>query len=294
MNLQNIRDQVNKSKIGVAIVQFPMTFIGKEEGTDLPIFKFGNGVNLPMTELGAGYISERFRQNTYAVCTRLFRDEKFEELAALTGSQYNPESKKYVAAFFNGAIVGIMSNYRPVPHGELLDKIQNAGLEDILSGWYLNQQELRVYLRLASTKSSGSLVYFRISNGHSGHSALKYYATIKVDNYEWGMPLTIRRRHLSRVNLAMESIKGALAEIQSLKIEDRLVSTKIKAVRDFFAGREMTVRQEALLLQVLDTKPANASEFVASMGVYASTVGYSSAVHGLLDPLVESIVKSAV
>lgn len=289
--LSTIREATDKAKIGIAVVQFPMTFTGKDG--DLPVFKFGNGVNLPLTELGAGYISERFRQNTYAACTRLFRDEKYDELAALTGTQYVETSKKFIAAYYQGAIVGLMSNYRPVPHSELLDKVQDAGLADILYSWRLDQQELRLYLSLRSKKSWGSLVHFRISNGHSGHSALKYYATVKVDNYEWGMPLTIKRRHLSRVNLAVESITGALEEIQALKIEDRLSHTSMKVVRDFFTGREMTVRQEGLLLQIYDTKPAHAGEFVASMGVYASTVGYSSAVHGLLNPLIDSIVKSA-
>lgn len=284
--LNDIRIGTEAAKISVKPVQFPMVYVGKNDG-ERPRFSFANGVEYQVAELGAGYLSERFKQNKYAACTKLYRDELFADLAGLTSQA---DDQTYQAAFYDDAIVGIMSNYNPVPHVELLDLVESSGLADQIAWWNLHPTGLEIGIRInAVATKSGLMAALRIENGHSGHYALKYGATVRVNDYEWTAPLGGKRRHLSKVQLAVSQLTAAMEQVSDMKMEDRLkVMTISEALAIIVKEVDQTVRQERLLMTVMDTKPTNASELVATLGVYASTVGYSAAVHGLLDPVLEA------
>ena len=129
-----------------------------------------------------------------------------------------------VAALYEGAIVGLMSNYVPVPHKELLDMIKDAGLADRIIHWNLSVTGLRVdiSLRSAVEETRNKLIAaLSIDNGHSGHYALRYRAAVRVDDFEWRLPLSGKRRHLSKVHLAVANFSASLDQVQDLRIEDK-------------------------------------------------------------------------
>ena len=288
--IDTIVSAVKAANISTAQVQFPMTYTGKTDDQDRPIFHFANDVDFPMLEIGAGYLHERFKATPYSAFTKLFRDAKFEFMSTYT----TQSADVMVAALYEGAIVGLMSNYVPVPHKELLDMIKDAGLADRIIHWNLSVTGLRVdiSLRSAVEETRNKLIAaLSIDNGHSGHYALRYRAAVRVDDFEWRLPLSGKRRHLSKVHLAVANFSASLDQVQDLRIEDKLKAMTMGEVDAILVGVVTTVRQERLVIQVRDTKPANASEFVASMGVYASTLGYSSAVHGLLNPILDAATK---
>lgn len=293
ITVKSIRESVGCAQIDVAQVELPMTYV-EENAEGLPVFQFSNGVQFPMRELGAGYLHERFKHVPYADLTRMLRNRRYDELAAITAQS----TLKLVAALYHGAIVGLMSHYVPVPHARLLDIVESANLGDDIRRWHLTETGLRldIMVRAAGVQPEGSgklLTALSISNGHSGHYALRYRLVVRVDDYEWSIPLTTRRRHLSKVGIALDQIKIAAKDVEDIRMEDRLRATPIDEVKNIIGTISTTVRQERLVMQVLDTNPTNAAEFIASMGVYASTVGYGAAVRGLIDPILNKIAGCA-
>lgn len=287
---KQIKQAVADANIKTYAVQLPITYADKVDDAGRPVFVFANGVELPFLEIGAGYLHERLKGVPYATFTKLYRDEKFADLAAHTAQR----NDSLVAATYEGAVVGLMSNYVPVSHTDLVTDIAEAKLDQHIVRWNLTQTGLRMDLALRSEikeKSGQLLAALTIDNGHSGHYALRYRATIRVDDFEWQLPLSQRRRHLSNVHLAQQALVEALKTVEDLRIEDKLKAMTIDQVKAIVAAKvDMTVRQERLFLSVMDTKPANASEFVATAGIYASTVGYSSAVHKMLNPILDAVI----
>lgn len=286
---KQIINAVTVADIRTVAVQLPASYSGKQDDKDRPLFTFANGMELPFLEIGAGYLHERLKGIPYATFTKLYRDARYDELAGHTSQLHDT----LVAALYDGAVVGLMSNYVPVSHVDLVQDISEAKLDKHIVRWNLTTTGLRIDLALKSEtkeKSGQLLAALTIDNGHSGHYALRYRATIRVDDFEWQLPLSQRRRHLSKVHLAQQALVEALRTVEDLHIEDRLKAMSIDDVKAIVAAKvDMTVRQERLFLSVMDSKPANASEFVATAGVYASTVGYSSAVHNLLNPILDSV-----
>lgn len=282
--IENLKAEVSAAKIQYHQVTFPMTHVG--DG----VFKFANGFEGRFAEIGAGYLSERVPV-AYAWFTAKARKEAWDDIERACKEHGGSLRGSYVAAVYNGHIVGVMSHYNPIPHLELIDSLDKASLLDNLDSYWLNETAMTVDIRV-SGPSDDVLVFLRIINGHSGHQAISYHMVIRADGYEWVDKKIdrARRRHLSKVGLLLEALDGALEIITDLKATERLKVMSAKAAIDIMMDKnpELTIRQERLLALLEEMKELEtAMDVVTTLGTYASTVGYRAAVTKLLNPVID-------
>lgn len=285
MIIENIAKCLDDVKIEVVPVKFPMMFSGLDD-SDIPLFKFANGSTHALSELGAGYLSERFSKFKYAHCTKAWRDEQWQELEDITHSAQT--NKIYQAATINNAIVGIMSNYNPVSHEDVLDTIKAAGLDSKIVNWDLNLTGIEIEIEVYHYKSAR--VTLQINNGHSGHYGLKYSLVMRFGSYAWVNTL-ISQKHLSNIFIGVNELISVYNDIRFMETEESLKNISMTEVNLIIEGIQKTSRQQRMLNIVMGTNPKNAFDFIVSMSEYASTVGYASAVNKLLNPIMKEVSR---
>lgn len=285
-SISDIRLAVKEAAIGTQLINFPLKSISDDE----PRFETANGEIIVLSALGAGYISEKVKGVSYATCTALWRDKKYEQLAALT-SQI-PGSAPYVAAFYKGEVVGMMTNYCPVSHETILKQIEDANLEGRIVSFSLSSMTMEIGLGFSDAIGTDDYVKFnmRISNGHSGHYALRYYAALQSGAFVWSQPFTeSRRRHLSKVGDVLGRMKETYDAIAAVELDVRLRS--IPRDEAFaLVPVTMTVNEEKLMDAVgRDKSIANGLDLVNALVEQSFTRGFKSAVVCLVDTIIDSV-----
>lgn len=281
---EQLKSTVDSTSIEYAQVTFPISHLG--EG----VFRFSNGFEAKFTTLGAGYLSERLPQYKYRWFTRHANDGDWDAIERTVNQHPHQLMGNYVAALYEGEIVGIMSHYNAVPHNQLLEYIKAAGLENDVTSHWITQMELVINITVKSQCHDGFLVAMRIVNGHSGHSALRYRSVILAEGYEWEDRVSgSARRHLSQVGQAISSMREAMETITELKVDDRLMNMTAEEALEIAqnSNKNLSVRQERLLMAAKEAKCQTALEVVVLLGGYAATSGYKSSVTRLLDPVID-------
>lgn len=282
------------SVVSYATATFPIKHIG--DG----VFDFG-GFEAPLSRDGAGYIYQKLRPvfKSSAVLGH-FDDgdwDWFEEVITRYERKLDGE---YTAALFDGEVVGIMKNYNPVNHESLANIVKEAGLENEISYSYFSQRKFSFGISIGSKTSDATeseiLVSLHIDNGHSGHHALRYSMLIRVDDYEYNYRLdNIRRRHLSKVHEARESLEGALEEARETKLFDRLEAMTASEAMNIVEANlpeRLTIRQEQILEALRkDRTMKTGTDVVSTLTWYTNQKGNKSAVKRLCDPILEKALS---
>jgi hypothetical protein len=293
----NALQAVYDSSITYPTVDFPIKYVGDKETP--PWFESVNGVRFQWTEAGAGYLSERNTRYKYATFTKLVRDGAWWELEQLANKAIDAikgAGKGLIFAMVDDLVVGVLRHYNVVPHIQLLRAVEEASLANDVIGWALNDHYLRLDVAtavIASSEHGELFVGTRILNGHSGHHALQYHTLVKARGYEFELKnKTGRARHLTGVTELKENLRVTLDAIGTVKIDHTLLGMSVPVfVAKLRTGvKDLTMRQESLLHLLESTDLDNAFDAFVLLGQYASTKGYSTAVAGLLDPLVKSLL----
>lgn len=209
----------------------------------------GNEKRLRFGRLGAGYIRERIDGWTYAELVELLASQGQAGIAKVLAN--NPIGGEVVLAVRNQHIMGIMRNYNPVVHGDLVNAIRLAGLGGRVEHYYFTDQSMSVRISdgrdvLLADRTRQPYAYLRVENGDTGHVALGYYGFIAFGDYEHSVRLGDRRRHLSTVNEAVESLQDAMDQVAEFAVELALVNMSESDVRGLFTGQYNKREQEIL------------------------------------------------
>lgn len=274
---------------------FPMEFTGFGGN-----FKLADGSKIRFDDIGVGYFSERSKlHDKYAWWTKMFDNDDFAGIAEATKEF---EGRELTLAIYKGRVVGVLTKYKPFTHATLLETLQAKDLMKIVnkSRWTLDRCSLRVDLQVAPIKSSNGdndwYVGLRISNGHSGHFALRYRVIVyNNEGFEYeGQIKQDRARHMGeRLDMTIDRLGNAMNDLSELNIETKLREMSIPQCEGILREKvkHMTVRQERVYGLAMNSEPKNALELIMSIGAYASSRGYAGAVAGLTTPLIDAIVK---
>lgn len=238
---------------------------------------------------GAGYLSERARHIQSVVFTSCVLSGDWNLLERLINDLNL--NQKIVLAVLDDHIMGVMSSYNPVPHVELLDALAETSFSEDISSITLSDTHMSVFVRVPCP-SIGFDLGITIVNGHTGHKALRFLATITSNTWELTGFYKFkagRARHLSNVRSLVAKLGDAIQELHNLKIEDRLMNITTAEVKAFMTagGGNLTTRQEFLFNHAEKAGLANGVELVSELAVWKNTMGYGAAVDSLLTAAVK-------
>lgn len=246
---------------------------------------------------GAGYISERNTAYRYAQFTKLYREESWDELANLANAAMASRKKvtEIILALVDNVCVGVLQKYDNVQHSRLLQAVADAHLDNDVLTYKMNQTHMQFDLisRVASIDPDTYLeLALRVINGHSGHQALQYQFLVRSRGYEFTVPLYGRARHLGGVETLVSTLAEAFSRVSSEKLDARLRSMSTVAFISLIRTKlpSPTVRQEQLIHLLETVEEDDGLGLFITLGQYASTKGYSSAVAGILDPVCEHLL----
>lgn len=293
-------EQLQQAVIGANIhylsVDFPIQHIG--EG----FFKSANDVVFKFSIDGAGYLSERNTRYRYKDFTRPLYEARFDDLARLANEAIRPikgAGINLIFAMYDQYCVGILRQYNIVKHQELLAAIKEAGLSKDIRWWTVNSNYMScdIVSRLHGNADEDNefALGLRITNGHSGHNALRYQLFIKAKSYEFAFsaPEFGRSRHLTGVSVLVANLKHAIYEVAQAKIDEtlrRMTSWEFINLINRFTPTK-TARQEMLLHLIENADVENGLDVVCHFGQFASTKGYGTAVSTLVDPVLKSLLE---
>lgn len=174
--------------------------------------------------MGISYLGERFKSRKsgewVALWVAMLEEGAYSNLEnalnADPAAQEGGASRRFILAIYNGEVVGTPKRYIPVDHKRLLDAVEAAGLASAVEPSGVGQREMWLNVHTAhvmnAEKKEVAKVGLRISNGHSGHTALRFYAYCTTgEHYEYAVSLGKgRSRHLGKV----EELVDDLAEME--------------------------------------------------------------------------------
>lgn len=277
-------------------VQFPLELIDATGG----IFQSVNGVTFKLSELGAGYLSERMPGVKYAQLTELWRTGNFAGILATLDTQgAHLNGRNLQVAIVNGEAVGFMSSYNPVPHRQIVQLLQDQGLTGQLINYELNQTHLQVNVKVADV-TKNLVAVMRIRNGHSGHYSLRFTAALMAPGYDWEAKGDLRRgrrRHLSHVQALVDQLKTAIDDVAQVLFDQNLKSITFDEAMTIIGNKlvRLNVRQEQVLLNASAAHNVGqcetALDIIETLAPYGQTKGWGASVTTLLDPLVVFAVR---
>jgi hypothetical protein len=284
-----LQNDVKNTPIEHPTVTLPIKHLGRGN------FEFANGVKCRMTVEGAGYFSERIRTVPYAWWTNAARNSYWDQIEKKINANLDKFTRdKYVAAIFDGKLVGIMANYNPIPHAKLLEAIKSAKLDSEVRYGDLSETEMNVVIDIKTLNDvegdEALLVGLRITNGHSGHSALRYNLYLRSGGYDWsdGSFMSGRARHLSKVDALVGEMKTSFDLATEVKLVDRLRAVSASMVWSTLdaALPKKTMRQERMIANLQSMSDVQtALDIVMTLGRQAGVRGNLSAVAGIVDPI---------
>lgn len=258
--------------------------------------------------VGIGYLSERIAGAKYGDYTAAWRkgDAERAALVATVNSQM-PTDKEFVLAVVNDVILGVMTHYNPVAHKDIIKTVYDNKLENNVIYTHLGPLDMTIDVKVEDTvgafsdgstdidEDTNTIAALRVVNGHSGHTALRYYLYVKSGAYEFQTSVeNARSRHLGKVDATVRAMALAFESVKDAKMINRLMAmTKEDALKIVDVElKKKTLRQEKLVLLVQDDVDVKtALDILAVLGQYASTRGYAAAVSGIMDPIMQVAVK---
>ncbi len=291
-----LQEAVVNANIHYLSVDFPITHEGKG------VFKSANGVVFRFSVDGAGYLSERNTRYRFKDFTRPLREGRFDDLALLANEAIHPikgAGLKLIFAMYGEFCVGILRQYNIVEHKTLLSALDEAGLAKDVRWWTVNSNFMTcdVITRIHGTVEDDNefSLGLRITNGHSGHNALRYQLFIKAKSYEFAFsaPEFGRSRHLTGVSVLVANLKHAMYEVGQAKIDEtlrRMTSWEfINLIHTHTPTK--TARQDMLIHLIENAEVVNGLDVVCHFGQFASTKGYGTAVATLIDPVLKKLLE---
>jgi hypothetical protein len=302
-----LRDMITATHIAYPFLEFPVRHIGGQiisDGQKHPLgtFMSSNGQIFTWHISGVCYVAERNVRYAYSDFSKPFRQGKYDELAALVNQAMDElrgaRGNRYVGAMYNGQVVGILRQYNPVFHSDLLQLIEDAGLASSVVRGSLDAEKMvvdldvRVEGRDDVIDQDGLHVGIRVVNGHSGHIALHYRLLIKARSFEYTKPLRKRARHMAGVTEIKNALEDALCDVAAMKVDQQLLALDVPECLRLM--RSLTVplsaRQESLLHLAEHAELHTALDVVLLFGQYGQTRGQGNAVNGLITPLIEYLL----
>lgn len=138
------------------------------------------------------------------------------------------KGQTYILATYNGYVYGILANYNPKLHAEVLQDIEESGLGNAVARCYVTPKEMHVYL--SYHVKDGFEVGLDVRNGETGFVALSYnlYVYQKKGDYTFATPSYGRRKHLSNLELVDDDLNDLYAELQEIKFHEYILNAESK------------------------------------------------------------------
>lgn len=237
----------------------------------------------------------------------LYNSGMMQELADFVNNyKHRWEGHTYTASIMNGEVLATMRNYNEVKHEELLEMIKDQGMDNLVTYSNLNEDAMVLWLKARSSSQARKtfnpgtpsayaddyVFGLKIENGHSGRISLRYRIGLWVGSYErsWSYKGTTRR-HLSKVDEAVDGLQQAMQEANESLVTDRLIAmSRADAVSLTMTvdGSKRVKELQAYLLA--DKSMNNAIEVIEWLGKKGRQRGYGSASTKLIDKIIDSVI----
>lgn len=294
-----LRDQIKRAAIKHVEVHMPVAAIMSEKltsGKHSVMIEFANGIRASVNRIGLQYMAYRFRATGAGVTDFLTGKINGSELMAQFNDAWtasDPKKRgKLIAAVYQGELVGLMRNYTPVSHEELVNELVSNNIGDQIQWSSVDPFKMHM---IVSTSVAGKFVAgLRITNGHSGHVSFTYASTFQLGDFEFDIPLSDRVRHLKSVTQSVSNLKLLIEAASELRIDEMLRQTSIHEVQSIVRTMFLTPskRQTAILENAEIGKDcSNALEYVVALGDRMNNRGYKKAVTSIMSKLIDEIVR---
>lgn len=195
--------------------------------------------------------------------------------------------KSFVAAINMGALWGLMTDYNAVPHREVLDMVEQAGLADkvvSLAGKADPNEMVLLVQNRKELETIGGHYGLAIRNGETGHVALGYEAYVQAHNYLFTWPLRATNRHLSKVHNALDALKEALDECHSIDVVNMLKTRQVRTLKLKTTDSEI---QSTINRHAADT----AAVLVSKLTPLTTGYGHKTEAKKVLDQIFKQLTK---
>lgn len=291
------REMVDEHKIEYGVLRPPL-----RHDVNRGVILDENNAELNFDKLGVCYLHEHIKTIPYADFSDMYYTNDLGRICTAVNAQIK---QPLVTAKYDGKIVGVMTEYHPVPHAVILNTVDNYELVNMFTSPYINRQVFGFNLALESTSIDDTtgrpsvVVSLRIVNGHSGHVAFKLSPYVSVSNFEWvGSQQQFRSRHFASTDVGAiyDRIRLNLGAVRSMAILSTLSemtsSFAVSVIHTHFAERKLQMtRNQLQILAFVESDPTVSTglDIMTNIGVFSGDKGQGAAVNGLLKPLLDRV-----
>lgn len=236
-----ITSEVSSQEVEYHQVKFPLMFNGNDFSMETDK---GNLVNFKMNNEGARHFAHSLRLYPHVTRGLITKHEEPNEFTFKVNQGAAEilvdEGKEwFTLSVVNGVAYGLLHNYNPVDHTDLLNTVDSEGLSGKISYAILNHRMLELFFSgKTTTEGEYGLV---IRNGVTGTVSLEYgsYYRVKDDNnesrYIYYFNDNKKVLHLSTVAEWNSRFEVALNELMATRVESYLQGLTVAESTNLFA-----------------------------------------------------------
>lgn len=251
-------------KIGFTVGKVPVLWSGmSNDGRTYILYRLGTYVNRKEARQlsPAQFVRYVNQQRTWQESEEMFR-----------------KNEKLIVASHKGVIEGLLTNYNPISHQQVVEMVEKSSIYNRLTWFTLTPKEMA--LAFASKYLSNGRAEFglAIRNGETGHVTLGYHLYVRSNDYVFFIPLNIKRRHLSKVTEAYEGLEGILNLAAGIEMDQVLENTSASEFLPLLSAKKFDKIQGHLV-----SGEARASALINALFSLRDERGYKTLANKALD-----------
>lgn len=293
--LNELQEKANAYTVEYADVQFPLRCLQEAYGEEVVGWQMGDTLFDDFSRDGLTYLL--YRLGSYVDRTEardLYYDDpaEFAHYVSLCYEYQKSEKlrvarrQRLIAALVTEygqcLLEGLLTNYQPVRHTVVLDKIAQSGLPSHMTYQRFSPKEMLLFFKTHYLGESAVEFGLTVRNGETGLAALSYLLSVHSEDYIFTFPTTDRRRHLSRVG---EIDLDLLFEtVHDIELNNKLEITPVSTLR-----LSLTGYPDALYDEIMLHPGRSVAKTLPAILQYRHTRGLKTAAEKLADQMLTKV-----